>query len=83
MITEQTIIPYTQNWKQTKLPKQNNHYYNDFTSEFELSLYYHLDMIRNDGGNVEQELDNMIKKYQGQKIDREKILSYFIRQINS
>lgn len=81
MINEATIIPYTQNWKQTKLPKQNNHYYNDFKSEFELSLYYHLDMVLQDGGNVEEELDKMIQKYKGQNIDRDKILSHFIKPV--
>mgnify|MGYP003397183046 CR=1 FL=1 len=82
MINEASIIPYTQNWKDVKVPKQTNHYYNDFKSEFELSLYYHLDMILQDGGNVEQELDNLIKKYPNQNIDRQKILNKFIRQIN-
>ena len=81
MINEASIIPYTQNWKQTKLTNQNNHYYNDFKSEFELSLYYHLDMVLQDGGNVEEELDKMIQKYRGQNIDRDKILSYFIKPI--
>ena len=81
MIQEATIIPDTQNWKQTKLPKQNNHYYNDFKSEFEQSLYYHLDMILQDGGNVEEELDKMIQKYRGQTIDRDKVLSHFIKPI--
>lgn len=81
MINEASIIPYTQNWKQTKLANQNNHYYNDFKSEFELSLYYHLDMVLQDGGNVEEELDKMIQKYRGQNIDRDKILSHFIKPI--
>jgi hypothetical protein len=81
MIDEASIIPYTQNWKQTKLTNQNNHYYNDFKSEFELSLYYHLDMVLQDGGNVEEELDKMIQKYRGQNIDRDKILSHFIKPI--
>lgn len=80
MINEASIIPYTQNWKDVKLPKQNNHY--DLKSEFELSLYYHLDMVLKDGGNVEQELDNLIKKYPNQNIDKNKILNKFIRQIN-
>ena len=43
MINEASIIPYTQNWKDVKLPKQNNNY--DLKSEFELSLHYHLDMV--------------------------------------
>lgn len=81
MINEASIIPYTQNWKQTKLVNQNNHYYNDFKSEFELSLYYHLDMVLQDGGNVEEELDKIIQKYKGQNIDRDKILSHFIKPI--
>ena len=81
MINEASIIPYTQNWKDIKLPKQNN-YYNDFKSEFELSLYCHLDMVLQDGGNVEQELDNLIKKYPNQNIDKNKILNKFIQQIN-
>ena len=81
MIDEASIIPYTQNWKQTKLTNQNNHYYNDFKSEFELSLYYHLDMVLQDGGNVEEELDKMIQKYKGQNIDRDKILSHFVKPI--
>ena len=81
MINE-TIIPYTQNWKDVKLPKQNDYYYNDFKSEFEISLYNHLDMVLQDGGNVEQELDKMIQKYKNQNINREKILSHFIKQIN-
>lgn len=81
MINETSIIPYTNNWKQVKLPKQNNHYYNDFKSEFELSLYYHLDMVLQDGDNVEEELDKMIQKYKGQNIDRDKILSHFIKPI--
>lgn len=80
MINEASIIPYTQNWKDVKLPKQNNHY--DLKSEFELSLYYHLDMVLQDGGNVEQELDNLIKKYPYQNIDKNKILNKFIQQIN-
>lgn len=80
MINEASIIPYTQNWKDVKLPKQNNHY--DLKSEFELSLYYHLDMVLKDGGNVEQELDNLIKKYPNQNIDKNKILNKFINQIN-
>lgn len=83
MITEQNIIPYTQNWKQVKLPKRNNNYYNDFKSEFELSLYCHLDMVLQDGGNVEEELDKMMKKFPNQKINKEEILSRFITQINS
>lgn len=78
----ETIIPYTQNWRDVKLPKQNDHYYNDFKSEFEISLYNHLDMVLQDGGNVEQELDKMIQKYKNQNINREKILSHFIQQIN-
>lgn len=81
MINEASIIPYTQNWEQTKLANQINHYYNDFKSEFELSLYYHLDMVLQDGGNVEEELDKMIQKYRGQNIDRDKILSHFIKPI--
>lgn len=81
MINE-TIIPYTQNWRDVKLPKQNNHYYNDFKSEFEISLYNHLDMVLQDGGNVEQELDKMIQKHKNQNINKEKILSHFIKQIN-
>lgn len=81
MINE-TIIPYTQNWRDLKLPKQNDYYYNDFKSEFEISLYNHLDMVLQDGGNVEQELDKMIQKYKNQNINREKILSHFIKQIN-
>ena len=81
MINEASIIPYTQNWKEIKLPKQNNHYYNDFKSEFELSLYYHLDMVLQDGGNIEEELDKMIQKYRNQNIDRDKILSHFIKPI--
>ncbi len=81
MINE-TIIPYTQNWRDVKLPKQNDYYYNDFKSEFEISLYNHLDMVLQDGGNVEQELDKMIQKYKNQNINREKILSHFIQQIN-
>lgn len=81
MINE-TIIPYTQNWRDVKLPKQNDYYYNDFKSEFEISLYNHLDMVLQDGGNVEQELDKMIQKYKNQNINREKILSHFIKQIN-
>ena len=81
MINE-TIIPYTQNWKDVKIPKQNDHYYNDFKSEFEISLYNYLDMVLQDGGNVEQELDKMIQKYKNQNINREKILSHFIKQIN-
>ena len=78
----ETIIPYTQNWRDVKLPKQNDYYYNDFKSEFEISLYNHLDMVLQDGGNVEQELDKMIQKYKNQNINREKILSHFIKQIN-
>lgn len=81
MINE-TIIPYTQNWRDVKLPKQNDYYYNDFKSEFEISLYNHLDMVLQDGGNIEQELDKMIQKYKNQNINREKILSHFIHQIN-
>jgi hypothetical protein len=81
MINEASIIPYTQNWKQTKLTKQNNHYYNDFKSEFELSLYYHLDMILQDGGNIEEELDKMIKKFPNQNINKAEILSNFIKPI--
>ena len=80
MINEASIIPYTQNWKDVKVYKQNNHY--DLKSEFELSLYYHLDMVLQDGGNVEQELDNLIKKYPYQNIDKNKILNKFIQQIN-
>lgn len=80
MINEASIIPYTQNWKDVKLPKQNNHY--DLKLEFELSLYYYLDMVLQDGGNVEQELDNLIKKYPYQNIDKNKILNKFIQQIN-
>lgn len=83
MINDAAIIPYTQNWKQIKIPNQNNHYYNDFKSEFELSLYYHLDMVLQDGGNVEEELDKMMKKFPNQKINKEAILSHFITQINS
>ena len=79
---DETIIPYTQNWRDVKLPKQNDYYYNDFKSEFEISLYNHLDMVLQDGGNVEQELDKMIQKYKNQNINREKILSHFIQQIN-
>lgn len=81
MINE-TIIPYTQNWRDVKLTKQNDYYYNDFKSEFEISLYNHLDMVLQDGGNVEQELDKMIQKYKNQNINREKVLSHFIKQIN-
>ena len=80
MINEASIIPYTQNWKELKVHKQNNNY--DFKSEFELSLHYHLDMVSQDGGNVEQELDNLIKKYPYQNIDKYKILNKFIQQIN-
>ena len=82
MINEASIIPYTQNWKDIKLHKQNNYYYNDFKSEFELSLHYHLNMVLQDGGNVEQELDNLIKKYPNQNIDKNKILNKFMQQIN-
>ena len=71
MINEASIIPYTQNWKDVKLPKQNNNY--DLKSEFELSLHYHLDMVLQDGGNVEQELDNLIKKYPNQNIDKNEL----------
>ena len=80
MINEASIIPYTQNWKELKVHKQNNHY--ALKSEFELSLYYHLDMVSQDGGNVEQELDNLTKKYPNQNIDKNKILNKFIQQIN-
>ena len=76
MINEASIIPYTQNWKDLKVYKQNNNY--DLKSEFELSLYYHLDMVLQDGGNVEQELDNLIKKYPNQNIDKNKILNKWI-----
>lgn len=80
MINEALIIPYTQNWKDLKVHKQNNNY--DLKSEFELSLYYHLDMVLKDGGNVEQELDNLVKKYPYQNINKNKILNKFIQQIN-
>ena len=39
-------------------------------------------MVLQDGGNVEQELDNLIKKYPNQNIDKNKILNKFIQQIN-
>ena len=80
MINEASIIPYTQNWKELKVNKQNNHY--DLKSEFELSLYYHLDMVLQDGGDLDKEIDKMIEKYPNQNIDKNKILKKFIRQIN-
>ena len=39
-------------------------------------------MVLKDGGNVEQELDNLTKKYPNQNIDKNKILNKFIQQIN-
>jgi hypothetical protein len=38
-------------------------------------------MVLQDGGNVEEELDKMIQKYRNQNIDRDKILSHFIKPI--
>ncbi len=81
MIDETSIIPYTQNWKDVKLPKQNNHYYNAFKNEFELSLYWHLEMIINDGGNLEEEIDKMIKKYPNQNIDKQYWMNKFTQPI--
>ena len=63
MINE-TIIPYTQNWKQTKLPKQNNHYYNDFKSEdfFETKI---VSNTYTDKGIIEFQDAVRIVKYDG------------------
>ena len=81
MINEASIIPYTQNWRDVKLPNQDNHYYNTFKNEFELSLYYHLEMIVNDGGNLDEEIDKMIKKYSNQNIDKQYWINKFTQPI--
>ena len=75
MIDEAVIIPYTQDWKNTKLNKHNNNY---IQNEFELSLYYHLESIINNGGNLEEEINKLIKKYPNQNIDKQ----YWINKFN-
>ena len=75
MINEAVIIPYTQDWKNTKLNKQNNNY--NIQNEFELSLYYHLESIINDGGNLEEEINKLIKKYPNQNIDKQYLINKF------
>jgi hypothetical protein len=81
MIDEASIIPYNNNWRQQRInPIQINPQI-DFKGEFEMSLFYHLQMIQNDGGDVVAELDKMIRKYPKQHIDRQKYMDYFIRPI--
>ena len=78
MIHEESIIPYTKNWKTIKSPQiQQINIKDQFTS----SLILHLDMIRRDGGNVIEELDKLINKYSKNpniKINRDEILSIFM-----
>jgi hypothetical protein len=80
MINEASIIPYTNNWKRQRVAPQHTSSFNA-KNEFEMSLYWHLDMVRNDGGNIVEELDKMIAKYPRQKIDRDKFLNYFLQPI--
>ena len=81
MIDEASIIPYNNNWRQQRINPIYKNTQINFTSEFELSLFYHLQMIQNDGGNIVDELDKMIRKYPKQHIDRQKYIDYFIRPI--
>lgn len=81
MIDEASIIPYNNNWRQQRINPIYTNTQIDFKSEFELSLFYHLQMIQNDGGNIVDELDKMIRKYPKQHIDRQKYIDYFIRPI--
>jgi hypothetical protein len=81
MIDEASIIPYSNNWRTQSTSQTNNVSQNNFKGEFELSLFFHLQMIQNDGGNVIEELDKMIHKYPKQNIDRQKYIDYFIRPI--
>lgn len=81
MIDEASIIPYNNNWRQQRINPIYTNTQIDFKSEFELSLFYHLRMIQNDGGNIVDELDKMIRKYPKQHIDRQKYIDYFIRPI--
>ena len=81
MINEASIIPDTQNWRDVKLPKQDNHYYNTFKNEFELSLNNHLEMIVSDGGNLEEAIDEMIKKFPNQNINKQYWINKFTQHI--
>ena len=81
MIEEASIIPYSNNWRQQRANPVNTNPQTGFKGEFEMSLFYHLQMIQNDGGNVVEELDKMIAKYPKQKIDKQKYLDYFVRPI--
>lgn len=81
MIDEASIIPYNNNWRQQRINPIYTNTQIDFKNEFELSLFYHLQMIQNDGGNIVDELDKMIRKYPKQHIDRQKYINYFIRPI--
>lgn len=86
MIDESSIIPYSNNWKQqTNNNIQTTSVGNSKNGEFISSLILHLDMVLNDGGNVFDELDRIIKKYEKNpfvKIDKEQILSRYNKQIN-
>ena len=81
MIDEASIIPYNNNWRQQRINPIYTTTQIDFKSEFELSLFYHLQMIQNDGGNIVDEIDKMIHKYPKQHIDRQKYIDYFISPI--
>ena len=64
MIDEASIIPYNNNWRQQRInPTQINPQI-DFKGEFESSLFYHLQMILNDGGDVDEKIienDGLLK----------------------
>lgn len=81
MIDEASIIPYSNNWRQQRANTVNTNPQTGFKGEFEMSLFYHLQMVQNDGGDVVAELDKMINKYPKQNIDRQKYIDYFIRPI--
>ena len=86
MLDEAAIIPYTNNWKHTRVNNMPQYIQTNKNGEFISGLIYHLDMVLNDGGNVFDELDKIIYKYRNNpyvKINKEEILRRYTQQINS
>ena len=86
MINEASIIPYTNNWKQTRANNTLQYIHTNKNREFILGLIYHLNMVLNDGCNVFGELCKIVYKYRNNpyvKINKDEILQRYTQQINS
>ena len=86
MIDEASIIPYTNNWKQTRANNTPQYIHTNKNGEFISGLIYHLDMVLNNSGNVFDELDKIVYKYRNNpyvKINKDEILQRYTQQINS